>query len=65
MGKDAPGKVQITYNAPFYHPGSQVSGNIFVEIWEPIIANDLSLKIKGKEKGQVIFVKAPQGEGET
>ena len=64
MGKDAPGKVQITYDKPFYHPGSQVSGNIFVQIWAHIIANDLSLKIKGKEKGQVVYLKPPEKEGD-
>ena len=49
MGKEL-GSIAITYNKPFYHPGQQVLGQIYLQAQQEIDATELILKIRGKEK---------------
>ena len=39
---------------PFYHPGDQVTGNIYIRLMVPMNASTLEIKVKGKEKAKFI-----------
>ena len=37
---------------PFYGPGEQVNGKVFIQIGTAVNAKDLTIEIKGKEKAK-------------
>ena len=48
MGTDV--DLVITYDKPFYHPGSQVNGSIFLYVRSPCQISNLTMDIKGLER---------------
>lgn len=59
------GKIQLQTEFPFYEPGNIVNGKIFIECAEPMQAEYIELKVKGKEDVKFIrFWHETEGEGE-
>ena len=46
----------ITYDKPFYHPGSQVNGNIYLYVRSPCQISHLMMNIKGSKKPKQLTV---------
>jgi len=40
----------VVLDQPFYEPGMQVNGNVYIKTFEPLYANAIELEIKGGEK---------------
>lgn len=48
MGKV--GKLQVALDKPYYTPGEDVSGTVYVELLESVDVDKIYVKVKGKEK---------------
>ena len=60
------GKIQLQTAYPFYEPGNEITGLIYLEIMEPCYASHISLEIKGGEKCSFIrYWTEYEGEGEN
>ena len=44
------GKIQLQTACPFYEPGNEVQGVIYLEIMEPVYAHHIEMEVKGGEK---------------
>lgn len=40
----------VVLDKPFYEPGDQVNGNVYIKLFEPLYANAIELEVKGGEK---------------
>lgn len=46
------GNMMVQTERPFYGPGEQVNGKVFLQIGTPVDAKSLTISIKGKEKSK-------------
>jgi hypothetical protein len=44
--------MMVQTEKPFYEPGEQVNGKVFIQIGQAVTAKDLTIEIKGKEKSK-------------
>ena len=44
------GKIQVQTEYPFYEPGNQVKGKIYIHIDRVVFANFIEIEVKGQEK---------------
>lgn len=54
-------KLHIIYEKPFYTPGDQINGKVYVDVFQTIETSELHLKIKGKEKARTISLQTMGG----
>jgi hypothetical protein len=48
------GYLMVTTDKPFYEPGEQITGKIFVRCTRPVDAKHVELEVKGKEKASFV-----------
>jgi hypothetical protein len=58
------GAMMIQTENPFYGPGEQVNGKVFLQINQSVTAKDLTIQIKGKEKVKFKHIRWESKEGE-
>ena len=48
------GYIYVMTDKPFYSPGEQVTGKIFIRCVRPVDAKYIEIEVKGKEKGSFV-----------
>lgn len=44
------GRIQVQTEFPFYEPGDQVNGKVFIKVPEKLLATHITIEFKGQEK---------------